>query len=229
MNGRLPATDLQRVRVWDLPTRVFHWLLATLVVASIVSAKIGGNAMAWHFRSGYAIFALLLFRIVWGLVGGRWSRFWSFAHPPSAIWRHLRGAGRASERIGHNPLGALSVFGLLALLIAQVGSGLFADDEIADAGPLVRFVSEATSHRLTAWHKAWGEWLIIALAVLHVAAIAYYLSRKHENLVGPMWRGDKLLPPGTPGSADHAASRIAALLLAAACAGLVAWVVTLGG
>lgn len=230
MSARLPAVAVQPVRVWDLPTRVFHWLLATLVVCSVISAKIGGNAMTWHFLSGYAIFALLLFRLVWGFLGGRWSRFASFAYAPSATWRYLRGAARAIERVGHNPLGALSVYALLALLVAQVGTGLFADDEIASTGPLARYVSDATSHRLTGWHKAWGQWLIIALAVLHVAAIVYYLLKRRENLIAPMWRGDKLLPAGTPASADGSARRAAALVLAAACAGLVAWIVVgLGG
>lgn len=221
--------DARPVRVWDLPTRAFHWLLAGLVVASIVSAKIGGNAMTWHFRFGYAIFALLLFRIVWGLVGGRWSRFANFIYAPATTWRYVRGDGRPAEQIGHNPAGALSVFALLSLLVAQVATGLFADDEIANTGPLVRFVADATSHRLTGWHKGWGQWLIITLAVLHVLAIAYYALRKKDDLIGPMWRGDKLLPPGTPASADHGAARIAALVLVALCGGLVAWVVALGG
>jgi cytochrome b len=226
-DGRPVAT--QAVRVWDLPTRIFHWSLALLVVASIVSARIGGNAMAWHFRSGYAIFALLLFRLVWGFVGGRWSRFASFVHAPSAIRRHLRGLGRDDEHVGHNPLGALAVFALLGLLVAQVATGLFADDEIASAGPLAGFVSDLTSHRLTGWHKAYGQWLIIALALLHVAAIGYYLVRKHEDLLRPMWHGDKRLPPGVPASADTPASRIAAVAVLAACAALVAWIAGLGG
>jgi cytochrome b len=224
-----PPASVRPVRVWDLPTRTFHWLLAALVVGSVVSAKIGGNAMTWHFRFGYAIFALLLFRLVWGLAGGHWSRFANFLYAPATTWRYLRGDGHPLHRIGHNPLGALSVFALLVLLIAQVATGLFADDEIANTGPLYRFVSEATSHALTGWHKAWGQWLIITLALLHVAAIAYYYVKKHDDLVGPMWRGDKLLPPGTPASADHGAARIAALLVAALCAALVAWVVQLGG
>jgi cytochrome b len=217
-------------RVWDLPTRTFHWLLAALVVASVVSAKIGGNAMVWHFRFGYAIFALLLFRVVWGLVGGRWSRFASFIYAPGTVLRYLRGQSRADEHldVGHNPLGAFSVFGLLTILAVQVGSGLVADDEIANTGPLIKFVSSATSLALTSWHKSWGQWLILSLVGLHIVAIVFYRVAKKHNLVGPMLSGDKSLPPGVPASTDHGGTRGIALLLVALSAALVGWVVSLG-
>jgi cytochrome b len=218
------------VRVWDLPTRCFHWALALLVPASIVTAHVGGNAMAWHFRSGYAVFTLLAFRIVWGLVGGRWSRFASFAYAPATTLRYVRGASRDQEHhdVGHNPLGALSVFGLLAVLAAQVGTGLFADDEIASSGPLTRFVSAASSSLATAWHKNFGQWLIVALVVLHVAAILYYLRKKHINLVRPMLTGDKPLPPDVPAAVDDLRSRLLAVTLLGVCAAGVAWVASLG-
>jgi cytochrome b len=219
------------VRVWDLPTRVFHWVLAGCVIGSVVSAKIGGNAMVWHMRLGDAVFTLLAFRFVWGLVGGHWSRFRRFIYPPSTVLRYLRGQGRSDEHldVGHNPLGAFSVFGLLALLALQVGSGLFADDEIATNGPLVTFVSGATSERLTRWHTTLGQWLVIALALLHVAAIVFYLVKKKQNLVRPMIVGDKNLPAGVPHSADHWRVRGAAAALLAVCAAGVAWLVSLGG
>ena len=221
---------LRAVRVWDLPTRIFHWLLAACVIASVMSAKIGGNAMAWHFRFGYIIFTLLAFRLVWGLVGGRWSRFSSFVYAPAATLRYLRGASRDDEHheVGHSPLGALSVFGLLAVLAAQVGTGLFADDEISNTGPLIKFVSRATSSSLTGWHKSFGQWLVIGLALLHVTAVLVYLRRK-KNLVRPMWTGDKLLPAAVPAVLDHRRSRALALVVAAACAALVTWIVELGG
>ena len=222
---------LKAVRVWDLPTRGFHWLLAACVIGSVVSAKIGGNAMVWHFRLGFAIFALLAFRILWGLVGGRWSRFASFIYAPSTVLRYLRGRALPRENldVGHNPLGAFSVFALLALLAAQVGTGLFADDDISNTGPLIKFVSGATSSLLTKWHKNFGQWLIMALVLLHVGAIVFYLVRKRQNLITPMLTGDKLLPAQVPASADHLASRGLALALLAACGALVAWLVSLGG
>ncbi len=219
------------VRVWDLPTRAFHWVLAACVVASVASAQIGGNAMVWHFRLGYMVFTLLAFRLLWGMVGGRWSRFSSFLYAPGAVLRYVRGASRRDEHhdVGHSPLGALSVFALLALLAAQVGTGLFADDEISNTGPLISFVSGETSLALTRWHKNYGQWLIISLVVLHIAAIAYYFFRKRRNLWQPMLSGDKQLAPATPASVDGARSRALALLLIALCAAAVAWVVGLGG
>jgi len=225
------SEPLLSVRVWDLPTRIFHWLLALCVIGSVVSAKVGGNAMVWHFRLGYVVFALLAFRVLWGLVGGRWSRFGSFLHSPSTVVRYLRGQSRPGEHldVGHNPLGAFSVLAILGVLAAQVGTGLFADDEISNTGPLIRFVSGATSSLLTSWHKTFGQWLIIGLVLLHVAAIVFYLIGKNRNLVGPMVSGDKTLDPTVPPSLDTAASRGWAALLAAACGLLVYGVVSLGG
>ncbi|HOY35557.1 cytochrome b/b6 domain-containing protein [Piscinibacter sp.] len=222
--------DAVRVRVWDLPTRLFHWVLAACVIGSVVSAKIGGNAMVWHFRLGYVVFTLLAFRLLWGMVGGRWSRFGSFVYAPATLLRYLRGGSRAEEHheVGHSPLGALSVFALLVILAAQVGSGLFADDEISNTGPLIKFVSGATSSTLTAWHKTFGQWTILALVALHVAAIAMYRLRRGRDLVRPMLVGDKLLPPGVPPSADSLATRGLALLLVAGCAAGVGWLLSLG-
>lgn len=219
------------VRVWDLPTRVFHWVLALSVVASIVTAKLGGAAMVWHFRLGYLALGLLLFRIVWGLVGGRWSRFASFLYAPVRVWAYLRGQRdpQGRDEVGHSPLGALSVWALLGLLLAQVGSGLFADDEIANVGPLNRFVSGRNAQLLTGWHKDIGEWALIALVVLHVVAVLFYRWVQRKDLIGPMITGDKVLPAGTPASADGWPQRLGALALVVAVAALVRWVVGLGG
>lgn len=217
------------VRVWDLPTRIFHWALAFCVIASIVSARVGGNAMVWHFRLGYAVLTMLAFRLVWGGVGGRWSRFTSFVFHPATTLRYLRGQSRPDEhhQVGHNPLGALSVFTLLAILIAQVGTGLFADDEISNTGPLVRFVSGATSSALTHWHRGDGQWLVIGLGVLHVAAVAFYVWRRKQGLLRAMWIGDKMLAVDAPGSVDTARSRWLALAIVAVCGAAVAWLVSL--
>lgn len=224
------ATDLRPVRVWDLPTRVFHWSLALLVITSVVTVNVGGNAMTWHFRAGYAVIALLGFRLVWGLIGGRWSRFASFIYAPGAVLRYLRGDHRAGDHfeVGHNPLGSLSVFGLLAVLLLQVSTGLFADDEIANSGPLVRFVSGDTSSLATQWHADIGAVIIYVLVGLHVAAIVFYRWRKRLDLVTPMLKGDKLLPPQVPPSVDNPARRLLAAALLLACGVAVAWMVSLG-
>lgn len=228
--GQATAAQIS-VRVWDLPTRLFHWLLAACVLGSIVSAKIGGNAMVWHFRFGYVVLTLLAFRLAWGFVGGRWSRFSSFVYAPSTTLRYLRGQSRDEEHlhVGHNPLGAFAVFGFLALLSLQVSTGLVADDEISNTGPLVKFVSGSTSSLATNWHKNFGQWLIIALIVLHLAAIAFYWKRRRRNLVAPMLHGDKPLAAHVPASDDGVRERTLAAILLVACAAGVTWLISLGG
>lgn len=217
---------LNKVRVWDLPTRIFHWALVACVLGLAISGTLGGNAMIWHFRFGYAVLTLLLFRIVWGLVGGRWSRFGAFIYSPQSVYNYLKGRGKAEHSVGHSPIGAGSVFAMLGILLAQVGSGLLSDDEIAFAGPLTRFVSNATVSLATNYHKNIGKWIVLTLVLLHIAAIVFYLWRKH-NLVGAMLHGDKELVTQVPPSRDDAASRIAALVVLAACAGGVYWISTL--
>jgi cytochrome b len=228
----LPAAtaDATPVRIWDLPTRAFHWLLAAAFIGLVVSGKVGGGAMVWHIRLGLLVMGLLLFRVLWGLVGGHWSRFVRFAYGPGTLLRYLRGRSRPGEHheVGHSPLGALSVFALLGLLSLQVGTGLVADDEIASVGPLNRFVSGATATSATAWHKDFGSSILVVLVLLHVAAIVFYRVRKGRDLVGPMISGDKSLPAGTPATRDSAATRGLALLLAAACTAVVVWVMRLG-
>ena len=225
-----PPTPLVPTRVWDLPTRLFHWLLVVGVVGLVITGNVGGNAMVWHARLGVGVGCLLVFRLLWGVVGGRWSRFASFVRSPAALLRYLRGASTPDEHVhvGHNPLGALSVLALLTVLLVQVASGLVSDDEIAFTGPLVAFVSGATSSLATSWHKGWGKLILIGLVVLHVAAIAWY-KRKGQNLVTPMITGDATHPADTPASADGLAQRGLALALFLACAAGGAWVLAQGG
>lgn len=222
---------LRPVRVWDWPTRLFHWGLALCVVGAVVSAKVGGNAMEWHFRLGLAVLALLVFRLLWGVVGGRWSRFASFVYAPATLLRYVRGRALPQEHldVGHSPTGALSVFALLGLLTVQVATGLVADDEIASTGPLVRFVESATSLAATSWHKSWGQWLLLGLVALHVATIAVYRLVHRRDLVTPMLVGDKPLPPDVPASADHAGRWVLALIALSLGVALALWVQAQGG
>lgn len=219
---------LTKVRVWDLPTRLFHWGLAIGVTGLAVSGTVGGNAMVWHFRFGYAVLALLLFRIVWGLVGGRWSRFAAFIYAPQSLIDYLKGKGKPEHGVGHSPVGALSVFAMLGFLLLQIGSGLVSDDEIAFAGPLTAYVSNATVGLATHYHANIGKWILLSLVTLHVAAIVFYLLRKHK-LVEAMVHGDKELLRPVPASRDDLVTRTAALLVFMACAGLTYWVSTLEG
>lgn len=219
------------VRIWDLPTRIFHWLLACSVLGLVVTANIGGNAMVWHFRLGYTVLTLLLFRVVWGFIGGRWSRFSSFLYAPGTVIRYLRGQARAEHKIGHNPLGALSVLGLLLFLFVQVGTGLLSDDEIAFAGPLTALVSGDTVANATWYHKDIGAWILIAMVSLHVLAILFYTAGKKETLIRPMLHGNKQVghQHPVPASRDDAMSRVGALVVLLVCAAVVRWVVQLGG
>lgn len=214
-----------KVRVWDLPTRLFHWLLVGLVVALVVSGQIGGAAMDWHMRFGYAVLSLLLFRLIWGLVGGHWSRFASFVSAPRTIVDYVRTGGTPLQSVGHNPLGSLSVLALLGLLLLQAGSGLFSDDEIATAGPLTHLASGAWVSMATFYHTKIGKVLLIVLVQLHIAAILYYRLRKGENLVKPMIDGDKDLEFVAPVSADDVRARLFALAIWGVCAAVVAAVV----
>jgi len=218
-----------KVRIWDLPTRVFHWALVACIVASVTTAQIGGEAMAWHFRSGYTVLSLLLFRIVWGVVGGRWSRFAAFVYSPATVYRYLKGQGQAGHSIGHNPLGAASVLALLAFLLLQVASGLISDDEIATAGPFVQFVSSAIVNDATFYHTNVGKLILIGLIALHIGAILFYLFRKGENLVRPMIQGDKEVLIATESSRDDIRSRTLAAAVFLGCVALVAWLVSLAG
>lgn len=215
-----------RTRIWDLPTRAFHWLLALAVGGLLATGFLG--AMEWHFRLGYLVLALLLFRLLWGFVGGRWSRFAAFLYRPRSIVAYLRGDAHPDHLIGHNPLGALSVFAMLGLLALQVGTGLLADDEISNVGPLSHLVSGATASLATGWHAERGKWLVIALLVLHLLAVLYYALVRRHRLVGPMISGDKTLvaPAATAArpSRDDAASRLLALVLFAACVGFALWI-----
>jgi cytochrome b len=225
-----PAAPVRPVRVWDLPTRLFHWLLVSAVIALVITGQLGGNALEWHLLLGVSVGALVLFRVCWGVVGGRWSRFSSFLFNPAACLRYLRGRPLPGEvfDVGHNPLGGLSVLAMLLLLGLQVGSGLLADDEIATTGPLNRFVSSATAHLATAWHTGPGKLILLALVVLHLAAIMFYQWRRRVPLVQAMLNGDKLLPSSAPASADTAGTRLLAAALIAACAALATWVYLLG-
>ena len=209
---------LHTVRIWDLPTRLFHWALAASTVAMIITAKVGGNAMLWHLRLGHVVLALLLFRLVWGFVGGRWSRFAHFMLSPRRLLNYLRGQGRAEDSAGHSPLGALSVFAMLAVLLAQVGSGLFSDDAIFFAGPLSNRVSGDTVDAATRWHAEIGQYLLLALLGLHLLAVAYYALLRRRPVVRAMVTGDRQLPLPLPPAQDDARRRLLALAIALACA-----------
>jgi cytochrome b len=194
---------MTQIRIWDLPTRAFHWALALSVIGLVITGNVGGNAMVWHFRLGYCVGSLLIFRIVWGFVGGFWSLWRQFALSPMTLKNYLFSKAPPANYLGHNPTGSWSVLAFLLFLSAQVVSGLISDDEIANAGPLTHLVSEKTILSATYWHTEIGKLVILILVVGHILAIAWYFYRKKINLVKPMLTGDKSTPEDAPASLDR--------------------------
>jgi len=197
------------VEVWDLPLRLFHWLLVLAVTLAIVTAKAGGEWMAWHGRTGLFILGLVVFRVVWGLVGSTHARFIHFAPTPGRIKAYLSGHWHG---LGHNPLGALSVFALLGVLGYQSSTGLISNDDISFTGPLA----------LTGWHHRVGN-ALMALVGLHVAAILFYRLIKKENLVKPMVTGVKPVDEVPPGAPALVKARPLALWLTIAVSAVTVW------
>lgn len=183
-----------RIRVWDVPTRLFHWTLVLSVAGAIVTGKAGGNLMAWHGRIGLLIVGLLTFRLVWGLVGSTYARFVQFVPTPRKLAEYLKGK-RAEP--GHSPVGALAVFAFLGLLSVQAATGLVSNDDIAFYGPLYDLAGRALSNRLTGMHKQLPA-MLLALVALHVSAIAFYGVRRKQNLLKPMITGWKEIADGEP-------------------------------
>lgn len=221
-DGDLPVT----VRVWDFPVRLFHWTLLVLVVFSVTTAYAGGSWMDWHMRSGYAVLALLAFRIAWGVVGTRHARFANFVRGPAAVVQYVQalGGGAHPASVGHNPLGALSVLALIAVVLVQVGTGLFANDDILTEGPLAKLVSKAASDRTTTIHY-WNQWALYTLVAMHVLAVLVHRVRFGDDLVRPMIVGVKRLPLRFAGEDAGPTPWLRAIVVAALAAGL-AWYVT---
>mgnify|MGYP000874986996 CR=1 FL=1 len=202
------------VKVWDLPVRLFHWTLVAVIAALWASGEFG--KLDIHMQLGAGALALVAFRLAWGVVGSRTARFADFIRGPGAVLAHLRGALPA--RVGHNPLGALSVLLLLTLVLAQGVTGLFTSDDIMTEGPLAQFVSAKTVSLLSTVHRV-GFKVLLAAIGLHLAAIAFYRLAKRENLLTPMITGTTSAPEGVDGNSGG--NPLTALLLAAAAAALV--------
>lgn len=208
--------------VWDLPVRLIHWSLLVAVLGSWLTRELEGDWFVWHTRFGYAVLVLVVTRILWGFLGTRHARFASFVRGPGAVIEYLRGESRGT--VGHNPLGALMVLAMLAMLLAQAVTGLFANDQVFETGPLFGFVTIETSDRVTSIHKQLFDWIVAAVAV-HVAAALFYLWVRRDNLIKPMVTGYK------PGELVPQAERIKgsklwlAILIAASIGGVLAWIV----
>lgn len=194
---RMTASEkTKELKVWDLPIRTFHWSLPVLIIACWWTSTESGD-MNWHLRCGYAVLALLLFRLLWGVLGSTSARFSSFVASPRAVFAYISGMRRstATHHIGHNPAGGWMVLALLGTLLLSAGSGLFANDDMMSSGPLAHYVSGHFSDLATALHEN-SFYFLLALVGLHLAAIVFYLLAKKENLLRPMLTGIKHLPQG---------------------------------
>jgi cytochrome b len=221
------------IRVWDLPIRLFHWLLVICIIGSFISVNLGGNAIQWHAYFGYSVLTLLIFRITWGFVGSTHARFSSFFPNREKILNYLQ--GKAPSVLGHNPLGAVSVFALLLVLSVQVFTGLFVDDEIAFQGPLAKYVPNWVVSILSEIHEG-NQVVIYALITTHIAAIIYYKKFRGEDLITPMISGDKEIDPSEEAnylpsdlgraSQDGALQRGIALVLLSLIAVIVGYLIT---
>lgn len=217
------TTGARSIAVWDLPLRLFHWSLAATVTTGIGAGLLG--ELDLHVRCGQISLALLLFRLVWGFVGPEHARFSSFVRGPRAIASYARSLLRGPHQFhaGHNPLGGMVVMLMLALLLAQAVSGLFANNDIATEGPLARFISKAASDAISTLHRRNG-WFLIGLIVLHVGAVFAYLLKFRDNLIKPMVTGAKLLPAGMSAK-GISASRVGLAALVLGLAALVVWLI----
>ncbi len=216
MGPSAKATSTERalpvkIGIWDRPTRLFHWLLVVLIAAAWWTAE--EEALDWHYRIGFAILGLLVFRLVWGLIGSSTARFAGFVRGPGAILDYLR--GRAPPAVGHNPLGALSVLALLTLLAVQVGLGLFSsEDDGLYQGPLSHHVSLEASETLAERHEMMFN-VLLAFIGLHLAAILFYTLVRRERLIGPMFSGGR---EGSSAEVPMVAAPLWRFLLAAGAA-----------
>ena len=221
------------IRVWDLPIRLFHWFLVVCIAGSFVSINMGDEFIQWHAYFGYSILVLLVFRIVWGFVGSTHARFTSFFPTKKAILDYL--SGSSSRVLGHNPIGAISVFALLFALSVQVLTGLFVDDEVSFKGPLEKYVSSSIASFLSQIHEG-NQVVILTLITIHIAAIIFYKKFKAEDLIKPMISGDKEIDPSEEAnylpadlgraSKDGVLQRGFALLLLSVIAVAVGYLVT---
>lgn len=220
------------VKVWDGWVRLFHWGVVACLVVSYVSAQI--DAWQLHYLSGYTILALVIFRILWGLIGSESARFATFLRSPMVALRDLTHFTRREPdtETTHNPAGAWMVVVLLTMLLVQAVSGLFTNHDVGFTysahGPLANSVAEATSERASLLHVTLIDLLLIAVA-LHVLAVFAYALVKRQDLVRPMLTGVKWLPDSVAARAPRQASALLGLALLVASGAAVWWVTHLGG
>lgn len=216
------------VRVWDVPVRLFHWLLLVLLGFSWWSGDQGGEWMEYHEWSGYAILTLLLFRIAWGVVGSAPARFVHFVRGPRASYAYFCSVLRRQPRayLGHNPLGGWMIVGLLLVLLVQVITGLLGNDDSDFEAPLAHWIRHSASSLITTLH-AYNFDLLLGLIGLHVAAVSVHQLLRHDGMIKAMFTGEKMAEAGV--SAGRMVSTWRAFLLLGLMAALVYVLLWIGG
>ncbi|WP_229007213.1 cytochrome b/b6 domain-containing protein [Methylophilus sp. Leaf408] len=178
------------IKVWDLPLRLFHWLLVITVAVSYVSVKTDWLDVDIHWYAGLSITFLVLFRLSWGIVGTPTARFTQFFPTPRKLLNYFKSSWQG---VGHTPTGALSVIALLLLLAGMVATGVIASDDITLQGPLAKYADETLSDQMSELHALLFN-VLLGLIVLHVIAIVFYGLFKKDNLLKPMINGKKSVP-----------------------------------
>jgi cytochrome b len=213
----IPATA--SARIWDRPVIIVHWAMALLLALAWWAVETGN--MVWHYRFGFALLGLLVFRLIWGFAGSSTARFASFVKGPRKVMEYLRGGKHYIH--GHNPLGALSIVALLAVLALQIGLGLFAENGNGrKAGPFADLIAPGAAHAAGKLHQV-NFYLLLALIGLHIAAVLFYLLVRRNNLIAPMLTGRRQAPRGTQPVTTAPVARL--FLAAAIAAGVALWLI----
>ena len=183
------------IKVWDLPVRIFHWSLVVLFITAYVTNSLGSDYFIYHLWSGYALIVLVIFRIVWGVVGTYHARFTHFLKNPITTAQYALSLFKKKEKyyLGHNPLGAVMVVILLIATLVQAITGLFTNDEIFNVGPLYAYIDDELSLQLTSLHRQLFYWILGAIS-LHILAVIFHVLFKRDNIIKAMFTGKKNLP-----------------------------------
>jgi cytochrome b len=198
--------------VWDIPVRVFHWLIVALVAAAYATWRL--NWMVSHQWIGYATLTLLLFRLSWGFFGSDTARFSSFLASPLTVLRHLKDPLRREpdHQVGHNPAGGWMVLILIALLLVETLTGVYVANDIVDEGPLTEIMPAWAANAIASSHAIFWDALLAAI-LLHVLVIAGFAAIKGQNLLRPMITGTKVLSANVAAPRTGSLARATLLLL----------------
>lgn len=219
--------ERKTIKVWDLPIRIFHWLLVLLFIAAYVTNALGPNYFQYHLWTGYAVIVLVSFRIIWGLVGTYHARFINFIHNPITTVQYTFATLKNIEKhyAGHNPLGAIMVVLLLVAILIQAVTGLFTNDEILNLGPLYAYVTDELSLQLTSIHRQLFYWISCAI-LIHIIAVFIHVFFKKENLIKAMFTGKKPAE-GLEKAESIGSSRIwLAAIIIIVLAAILGWLIT---